>query len=179
MLVLLVGGASPASAQADADIANCKNPHIENLDGIRFAVKNEQGVEEMRMILTGAPDRPVRIDCDDMHLFADQIEVFDDHQVGGDRQRRCSSRTTNRIAAERLEFDTKTRTGTFYNAAGTLSMAGRADRSLFGTQEPDAMFCGEEIDKLGPETYKIVHGGVHHLRAADAALGDGRRHRSP
>jgi hypothetical protein len=28
--VLLIGGASSAWAQADADIANCKNPHIEN-----------------------------------------------------------------------------------------------------------------------------------------------------
>jgi len=54
--VLLVGGASPASAQSDADLANCKNPHIENLKGVRFPVKNEQGVEEMRLILTGAPD---------------------------------------------------------------------------------------------------------------------------
>ena len=27
----------------------------------------------------------------------------------------------NRIAAERMEFDTRTRTGTFYNARGTAS----------------------------------------------------------
>jgi len=155
--VLLIGGASSAWAQADADLANCKNPHIENLAGTRFVVKNEQGVDVMRMILTGLPDRPVRIDCDDMHLSADQIEVFDGHQVVATGNVLFES-DTNRIASERLEFDTKTRTGTFYNAAGTLSMGARLDRSFFGTQEPDAMFRGEEIHKLGPETYKIVHG---------------------
>ena len=37
-------------------------------------------------------------------------------------------------------------------------MEGRADRSFFGTQEPDAMFRGDEIHKLGPDTYKIVRG---------------------
>ena len=155
--VLLIGGASSAWAQADADIANCKNPHIENLAGTRFAVKNEQGVDVMRMILTGAPDRPVRVDCDDLHLSADQIEVFDGHQVVATGNVLFES-DTNRIASERLEFDTRTRTGTFYNAAGTLSMEGRADRSFFGTQEAAAMFRGEEVHKLGPDTYKIVHG---------------------
>ena len=80
-LFVLLGAASSASAQADSDISNCKNPHVENLTGIRFPMKNEQGIEEMRMILTGAPDRPVRIDCDDMHLSADQMEVFDNHRV--------------------------------------------------------------------------------------------------
>ena len=164
----------PPSAQADADIANCKDPHIENLSGVRFPVKNDKGIEEMRMILTGAPDRPVRIDCEDMHLSADQMEVFDGHQVVATGNVLFES-ATNRVAAERLEFDTKTRTGTFFNAAGTVNMADRVDRSLFGTQEPDAMFRGEEIHKLGPDTYKIVQRRVHDLRAADAALGDGRR----
>ena len=130
--LLLFGGASSAWAQADTDLANCKNPHIENLAGTRFVVKNEQGVDVMRMILTGLPDRPVRIDCDDMHLSADQVEVFDGHQVVATGNVLFES-DTNRIASERLEFDTKTRTGTFYNAAGTLSMEGRADRSFFGS----------------------------------------------
>ena len=33
------------------------------------------------------------------------------------------------------------------------------DRSLFGTQEPDAYFWGETIEKLGPKTYRITSGG--------------------
>ena len=30
---------------------------------------------------------------------------------------------------------------------------------MFGTQEPDAYFCGETIEKLGPKTYRITKGG--------------------
>ena len=103
------------------------------------------------MILTGAPERPVRIDCDDMHLSADQMEVFNGHQVVATGNVLFESQT-NRIAAERLEFDTKTRTGMFYNASGIDQHRPNAcDRSMFGTQEPDAMFRGDEIHKLGPE----------------------------
>jgi LPS-assembly protein len=156
-LLVLIGTAAPARAQADTEIANCKDPHIQNLTGIRFPVKNEQGVEEMRMILTGSPERPVRIDCEDLHLSGDQMEVFNGHQVVASGNVLFES-ATNRIAADRLEFDTRTRTGTFFNAAGTVNMAERVERSLFGTQEPDAMFRGEEIHKLAPDTYKIVRG---------------------
>jgi LPS-assembly protein len=156
LLCLLLGAASAASAQ-DVDLAGCKNPVIENLTGIRFPVKNEQGVEEMRMILTGSPERPVRIDCDDMQLFGDQIEVFNGHQVVATGNVLFVS-STNRVTAERLVFDTETKTGTFYNAAGTVGLGERVDRSMFGTQEPDAYFRGEEIHKLGPDTYKIVRG---------------------
>jgi LPS-assembly protein len=156
-LFVVLGTAARASAQGGADISNCKNSLLTNLSGMRFSVKNDKGLEEMRMILTGAPDRPVRIDCDDMHLSADQMEVFDGHQVVATGNVLFESET-NRIAADRLEFDTNTRTGTFYNASGTVSLANRVDRSMFGTQEPDAMFRGDEIHKLGPDTYKIVHG---------------------
>jgi LPS-assembly protein len=38
------------------------------------------------------------------------------------------------------------------------SLGERVDRSMFGTQEPDAMFRGREIHKLGPKKYKIVDG---------------------
>ena len=59
-----------------------------------------------------------------------------------------------------MEFNTRTKTGTFYNASGIASLEGRGmDRSFFGTQEPDAYFWGETIEKLGPKTYRISHGG--------------------
>src|SRR5262249_53510379 len=48
----------------------------------------------------------------------------------------------------------------FYVASGIANLANRgADRSFFGTQEPDAYFWGETLEKLGPRTYKISHGG--------------------
>src|SRR5713101_2444030 len=89
----------------------------------------------------------VQIDCDDIQrVRASGNVVFVSN--------------TNRIAAERMEFNTKTKTGTFYVASGIASLENRGvDRSLFGSQEPDAYFWGATIEKLGPKTYRITHGG--------------------
>ena len=38
------------------------------------------------------------------------------------------------------------------------SLGDRVDKSMFGTQEADAIFRGREIHKLGPKKYKIVDG---------------------
>ena len=102
----------------------------------------------------------VQIDCNDIQLFADEAELF----VDIDRVRASGNvvfvSATNRIAAERMEFNTKTKTGTFYNASGIANLENRGvERSLFGSQEPDAYFWGETIEKLGPKTYRITHGG--------------------
>ena len=102
----------------------------------------------------------VRVDCNEVQLFADEAEVF----PGLDRMRASGNvvfvSNTNRISAERMEFNTKTKTGTFYVASGIANLEGRGiDRSLFGTQEPDAYFWGETIEKLGPKTYRVTHGG--------------------
>ena len=66
----------------------------------------------------------------------------------------------NRITAERMEFNTKTRTGTFYVASGTATLreAAQRQRERLGAQEPDLMFRGDEIQKIGPKKYRIVGG---------------------
>ncbi len=102
----------------------------------------------------------VRIECNDVQLFADEAELFTDI----DRVRASGNVVfvsgTNRIAAERMEFNTRTKTGTFYVASGIANMENRGiERSLFGTQEPDAYFWGETIEKLGPKTYRVTRGG--------------------
>ncbi len=104
--------------------------------------------------------RNVQIDCNDIQLFADQVELISD----ADRLRATGNvvfvSTGNRISADRLDFNTRTKTGTFYVASGIANLEARGvDRSFFGTQEPDAYFWGETIEKLGPRTYKITHGG--------------------
>jgi LPS-assembly protein len=65
----------------------------------------------------------------------------------------------SRIAADRLEFNLATRTGTFFNASGSATLGEKADRSFFGTQEPDALFYGQKIEKIGPRKYRITGGG--------------------
>src|SRR5205085_8622288 len=102
----------------------------------------------------------VRIECNDIQLFADEAELFTDI----DRIRATGNVVfvsgTSRIAAERMEFNTRTKTGTFYNASGIANLENRGvERSLFGGLEPDAYFWGETVEKLGPKTYRITHGG--------------------
>jgi LPS-assembly protein len=104
--------------------------------------------------------RNVAVECNDMQFYADEAEVFND----ADRVRASGNvlfvSSNNRITAERMEFNTRTRTGTFYVASGIANMENRGiDRSLFGTQEPDAYFYGDTIEKLGPKTYRITRGG--------------------
>ncbi len=104
--------------------------------------------------------RNVAVECNDMQFYADEAEVFND----ADRVRASGNvlfvSSNNRISADRMDFNTRTRTGTFYVASGIANMEARAiDRSLFGTQEPDAYFYGQTIEKLGPKTYRITRGG--------------------
>ena len=65
----------------------------------------------------------------------------------------------HQIAADRADFNALTRLGTFYNARGFASLGTRADVSQFGTLQPDVQFYGETIEKTGPDTYLISHGG--------------------
>ena len=85
------------------------------------------------------PDRPgavpVQVDCDDTQFFADFVEIYPDSNRIVATATSWSVTPTSRISAERLEFDTKTNTGMFYNADGMASLGDRVDRSMFGTQE--------------------------------------------
>jgi LPS-assembly protein len=101
----------------------------------------------------------VETERDDQKFFADVVDYF----VSEDRIEASGNvvyvSKESRIAADRLQFNARTKTGTFYNASGTMSLTGRVDRSMFGTQEPDAYFYGERIEKIGPSKYRIRKGG--------------------
>jgi LPS-assembly protein len=148
VLLALAAGARPARAQATMP-AGCS---------VKWAANSQQfvGINDNHYRLI----RDVQVDCNDVQLFADQAEVFSD----ADRMRASGNvlfvSGTSRISADRMEFNTRTKTGTFYVASGIANIENRGiDRSLFGTQEPDAYFWGETIEKLGPKTYRITHGG--------------------
>ncbi len=107
----------------------------------------------------------VEVICTDETFFADEIEIFNDEDRLIATGNVVLTSGTSRIAADRLEFNTRTKTGTFYNASGSATLAAPSpqrvakDRSIFGTQEPDVYFYGETLQKLGEEKYKITHGG--------------------
>jgi LPS-assembly protein len=147
VLFTLLAGALPARAQAP------------NGCSYKWSVNSEQAISSEETHHTKLV-RQVRIDCNDIQLFADEGELFTDT----DRMRASGNvlfvSSSNRISADRLEFNWRTKTGTFYNASGIANLEARGvDRSFFGTQEPDAYFWGETIEKLGPKTYRIRRGG--------------------
>jgi LPS-assembly protein len=142
----------PTPSHAQADLSSCKTNYQV------LTSRSDQADDVTR--LYGTPEQAVRIDCDDMQFFADYMEIFKKSDTIAARGNVVFVSGTNRIAADRTEFNTKTRTGTFYNARGSASIANRAEKSMFGTQEPDAFFWGEEVRKLGPRKYQIKRGGL-------------------
>lgn len=147
VLVCLFATVMPAWAQAPA-LGNCK---------VSFQQSTRvEGINQNHYKLHGQ----VSARCDDVQLFADEAEVFVDTNRLLAWGNVVFVSQTSRIAAERMDYNTRTRTGTFYVASGTATMETKpAQRSLFGTQEPDAYFWGQTIEKLAPQTYKITHGG--------------------
>ncbi len=147
--ILLAASVASARAQGAAPLGGC---------GVKWAALSQDvnNLNETHTILI----KDVHIDCNDIQLFADQAELFSDIDRMTAQGNVVFVSANNRISAERMEFNTRTRTGTFYNASGIANIENRGiDRSLFGSQEPDAYFWGETIEKLGPKTYQITHGG--------------------
>ena len=145
---VLIATARPAHTQTP-ELGGCT----------KWDVKS-QDLRNVEITRTTVLIREVQIECNDIQLFADHAELFRDI----DRIRATGNVVfvsgTSRISAERMEFNTRTKTGTFFNASGIANLENRGiDRSLFGSQEPDAYFYGETIEKLGPKTYKISKGG--------------------
>lgn len=62
------------------------------------------------------------------------------------------------ISAERMEFDLRKGTATFYRAQGVMGLGAQADPRQFATQEADIYFHGEKVEKLSPRKYRITRG---------------------
>ena len=94
-----------------------------------------------------------------MKFYADYVEYF------GDTNRLVATgnvlviETDHQIAADRADFNAKTRLGTFYNARGFAALGATEDVSVFGTLDPDVQFYGETLEKTGEDTYVITNGG--------------------
>lgn len=147
---ILHAAVAPSSASAQ-NISGCKADYVESPTNERF--------DPNHFRLVGSGGRPVRIDCDQMQLFANQIDVYNqEHRLVATGDIVFVS-GKDRISAERLEFNTQTKTGTFFKASGTTVIRDQAQPGLQGSQEPNAFFWGEEIRKDGPKTYRIVKGG--------------------
>lgn len=101
----------------------------------------------------------VEIECAGHKFFADQVDVHTDTGRLVAEGHVVYQTAEARIAAERVEFDTTARTGVFHAASGMASLGARAERSLFGTLEPDVYFYGDRIEVLGGGRYRVTGGG--------------------
>jgi LPS-assembly protein len=157
MVALAIALGTAARASAQADVSGCK---LSNLQGTsqQMVTREQDGKPERIMVLTGEGSIPVRLDCDQTQFQAEYVEYFiDRNRIVATRNVLFVS-TTSRITADRMEFDTKTKTGVFFNAFGQALLGDTFERSMFGTQEPEAMFRGKEIHKIGPKKYRVVNG---------------------
>ncbi|MEO8259642.1 MAG: putative LPS assembly protein LptD [Acidobacteriota bacterium] len=125
----------------------------------------------------------VQIDLGDTQIYADEVEFFTDQNRATATGNVVVSQANSRIAADRADFDLKTKLGTFYNAWGMAPVGPQKARpgaapglgapmagGLLGAPGPalstqtlgadtDVYFFGETIEKTGPKKYKITNGG--------------------
>ena len=105
----------------------------------------------------------VEIDKDDTKIFADEVEIFTDRDLLLARGNVTVTTPTQRISADSLEFNTKTKLGTFHHASGSALLHPEqeppTEKRVFGTQEPEVLFYGETLEKIGEKRYRITDGG--------------------
>lgn len=100
-------------------------------------------------------------------IYADMVEFFEDEDRAVATGNFVMSQGTNRISAERAEFNTKSGLGTFYNASGIATVQPPRQQNRPGAfapppiagQETMVYFFGETVEKIGPKKYKISKGG--------------------
>ena len=141
----------PAPAHAQISLSGCKSDALQSQISIQHDANH--------WTLTGTAARPIQIDCDDMQLFANSVELYQTEGrliATGDV---AFISGESRISSERLDYDTKSKTGIFYNFSGTTVLRDKAQPGPYGTQEPNAFFWGEELHREGPKKYRIVRGG--------------------
>jgi hypothetical protein len=139
-----LGFAVDAAAQALPGVRTMRQDRLERLDANHYRATGAVEIE--------LNDEPTSLSADQVDYFADTrrlVAVGHVVFVSGD----------GRISAERAEFDTRARTGTFYGAFGSVRAREPLDPSLFGEGEPTAYFYGATIEKLAPTRYRITNGG--------------------
>ena len=100
-----------------------------------------------------------------LQFFADEVDLYFTTNRIVASGNVVFTNADGRIAAERVEFNTATGIGTFYDASGIMSLGAKAGVSMganiaaFGGQDPDVYFYGQTLEKLGPRKYRITRGG--------------------
>jgi LPS-assembly protein len=94
-----------------------------------------------------------------VQFFADEVDLHTDTNLLTARGNVVFVNPEGRISAERVEFNTRTQTGTFFDASGIMSLGVQAEVVQFGGQDPDVYFYGATVEKAGQRKYRITRGG--------------------
>ena len=137
------GAQAPTAAPAAADVrlGSAARQERLGLHHIRYS-----GAVEIELVSQG-----IRFSADVADYFDDEHRLIAVGNV-------VFVTPSSRISADKADFDTRSRTGTFFNAFGSASVSDKVDKSYFGSQEPDAFFYGETIEKIGVDRYRIHKG---------------------
>src|SRR5918999_709472 len=140
--LVILASAAPVRAQA--------------LPGIKFSsqARAEQiGPNHYR--LTGNVEG--ELERENLKFAADQVDYYTDTRRLIGTGHVVVITEDSHISADKADINTRTRTGVFYNAFGTVTVTEESgSRSMFGTQEPIAYFYGERIERLSADKYKIT-----------------------
>src|SRR5262249_32625303 len=110
----------------------------------------------------------VEVEIGDAKIYADEVELVSDEHRAIATGNVVLQQGPNRIAADRADFNTETRLGTFYNATGIAAVRppkaapprpGAAPVPQVPGQDTNVYFFGDTVEKIGPKKYKITNGG--------------------
>jgi LPS-assembly protein len=94
-----------------------------------------------------------------MKFYADHVEYHVDSNRLVATGNVLLIEPNHQIAAERADFNAKTRLGTFYTAQGFAALGKQADPGMPATIDPDVQFYGDTLEKVSEDTYIISKGG--------------------
>jgi LPS-assembly protein len=144
----------PSSAAGQLALANCELASYITAEEVKDPGRGEKA---SHLEFRGQDGVPIEVRCGEVQLIAQEIDYQLPEERLIARGNVVFQQAGTRIAALSGEFDAKTRTGSFEMASGTLQLTDRVDRTLFGTQEPEAIFSADRIEKTGPRTYKLTN----------------------
>jgi LPS-assembly protein len=168
VLILVAAGAAaqPPTAPGQPPVADS------TISDRREATNDQKDwhfIGSVEFCSAGGPAKGVCNPDKDTMIYADEAWYYSDGSRFLAKGNVVFSQGDNRISAERVEFNTDTRLGTFYNATGIATVkpqkpqaprpgAMAAPPPIAG-QDTAVMFFGETVEKLGPRKYKITKGG--------------------
>lgn len=138
-------------------------PSAAQIAGWTSAAERTERIGENHYRLSGS----VVLKRGNTELYADVLDFFTSENRAVATGNVLFTQGANRISADRAEFNTKTRLGTFYNASGMATFQPPRQPLQQGAfaapqrtgQDHDVYFFGETVEKVGAQKYRITHGG--------------------